>query len=57
MSVPKQDYNSMPLLAAPPQVGQRIAFKVGVVSCSHLQVKNESYQPSYCCSEGVLGLH
>ncbi|XP_005747351.1 coilin [Pundamilia nyererei] len=28
VSVPKQDYNSMPLLAAPPQVGQRIAFKL-----------------------------
>ncbi|XP_072225318.1 coilin [Leuresthes tenuis] len=27
-SVPKQDYNSMPLLAAPPQVGQKIAFKL-----------------------------
>ncbi|XP_053195094.1 coilin [Scomber japonicus] len=27
-SAPKQDYSSMPLLAAPPQVGQRIAFKL-----------------------------
>ncbi|KAM4531788.1 coilin [Odontesthes bonariensis] len=27
-SVPKQDYSSMPLLAAPPQVGQKIAFKL-----------------------------
>lgn len=25
---PKQDYSSMPLLAAPPQVGQKIAFKL-----------------------------
>ncbi|XP_062264870.1 coilin [Platichthys flesus] len=25
---PKQDYSSLPLLAAPPQVGQRIAFKL-----------------------------
>lgn len=25
---PKKDYSIMPLLAAPPQVGQRIAFKV-----------------------------
>ncbi|XP_035511494.1 coilin [Morone saxatilis] len=27
-SAPKQDYSSMPLLAAPPQVGQKIAFKL-----------------------------
>ncbi|XP_071330937.1 coilin [Trachinotus anak] len=27
-SVPKQDYSLMPLLAAPPQVGQKIAFKL-----------------------------
>ncbi|KAF7644516.1 hypothetical protein LDENG_00220900 [Lucifuga dentata] len=27
-STPKQDYSSMPLLAAPPQVGQKIAFKL-----------------------------
>ncbi|CAJ1076702.1 coilin [Xyrichtys novacula] len=27
-SVPKLDYSSMPLLAAPPQVGQKIAFKL-----------------------------
>uniref|UniRef100_A0A4W6FV73 Uncharacterized protein n=1 Tax=Lates calcarifer TaxID=8187 RepID=A0A4W6FV73_LATCA len=27
-SAPKLDYSSMPLLAAPPQVGQRIAFKL-----------------------------
>ncbi|XP_034450186.1 coilin [Hippoglossus hippoglossus] len=27
-SGPKQDYSSLPLLAAPPQVGQRIAFKL-----------------------------
>ncbi|KAM6966400.1 coilin [Tautogolabrus adspersus] len=27
-SVPKKDYSSMPLLAAPPQVGQKIAFKL-----------------------------
>ncbi|XP_030580805.1 coilin [Archocentrus centrarchus] len=27
-SVPKKDYSSMPLLAAPPQVGQSIAFKL-----------------------------
>ncbi|TKS92351.1 Coilin Sphere organelles protein SPH-1 [Collichthys lucidus] len=27
-SAPKQDYSTMPLLAAPPQVGQRIAFKL-----------------------------
>ncbi|XP_029014866.1 coilin [Betta splendens] len=27
-SVPTQDYSSMPLLAAPPQVGQKIAFKL-----------------------------
>ncbi|KAI3359412.1 hypothetical protein L3Q82_002916 [Scortum barcoo] len=28
VSAPKPDYNSMPLLAAPPQVGQKIAFKL-----------------------------
>lgn len=27
-SLPKTDYSSMPLLAAPPQVGQKIAFKL-----------------------------
>ncbi|KAJ8336081.1 hypothetical protein SKAU_G00394240, partial [Synaphobranchus kaupii] len=27
-SAPKRDYQSMPLLAAPPQVGQKIAFKL-----------------------------
>ncbi|KAM4634572.1 coilin isoform 3-T4 [Polymixia lowei] len=27
-TVPKRDYNAMPLLAAPPQVGQEIAFKL-----------------------------
>ncbi|XP_022595506.1 coilin [Seriola dumerili] len=27
-SAPKQDYSCMPLLAAPPQVGQKIAFKL-----------------------------
>lgn len=27
----------MPLLAAPPQVGQRIAFKVTLVQCHKLQ--------------------
>ncbi|XP_045930854.1 coilin [Micropterus dolomieu] len=27
-SAPKQDYSSMPLLAAPPQVGQKIVFKL-----------------------------
>ncbi|XP_075879790.1 coilin [Nelusetta ayraudi] len=27
-SAPKKDYSSMPLLAAPPKVGQRIAFKL-----------------------------
>uniref|UniRef100_A0A3Q3KLB9 Coilin p80 n=1 Tax=Mastacembelus armatus TaxID=205130 RepID=A0A3Q3KLB9_9TELE len=27
-SPPRQDYSSMPLLAAPPQVGQKIAFKL-----------------------------
>uniref|UniRef100_A0A8C6U9U9 Coilin p80 n=1 Tax=Neogobius melanostomus TaxID=47308 RepID=A0A8C6U9U9_9GOBI len=27
-SVPKPDYSTMPLLAAPPQVGQKIAFKL-----------------------------
>ncbi|XP_020507262.2 coilin [Labrus bergylta] len=27
-SVPKKDYSSMPLLAAPPQAGQKIAFKL-----------------------------
>ncbi|KAM9745780.1 coilin [Menidia menidia] len=26
--LPKQDYSSMPLLAAPPQVGRKIAFKI-----------------------------
>lgn len=29
-SAPKADYSSMPLLAGPPQVGQKIAFKVGL---------------------------
>ncbi|XP_040917651.1 coilin [Toxotes jaculatrix] len=36
-SAPKQDYSSMPLLAAPPQVGQKIAFKLLELS--------ESYTP------------
>lgn len=28
VDVPKRDYSMLPLLAAPPQVGERIAFKV-----------------------------
>lgn len=28
MEIPKKDYSALPLLAAPPQVGERIAFKV-----------------------------
>lgn len=28
VEVPKRDYSVLPLLAAPPQVGERIAFKV-----------------------------
>ncbi|NXS38558.1 COIL protein, partial [Pomatostomus ruficeps] len=27
VEIPKRDYNTLPLLAAPPQVGERIAFK------------------------------
>ncbi|NWI71599.1 COIL protein, partial [Todus mexicanus] len=27
LEVPKRDYNALPLLAAPPRVGERIAFK------------------------------
>jgi len=28
VEAPKRDYSVLPLLAAPPQVGERIAFKV-----------------------------
>ncbi|XP_068269347.1 coilin isoform X2 [Nyctibius grandis] len=31
MEVPKRDYSVLPLLAAPPQVGERIAFKEGKI--------------------------
>ncbi|NXO95883.1 COIL protein, partial [Certhia brachydactyla] len=37
LEVPKRDYSVLPLLAAPPQVGERIAFK-------HLEL-TENYSP------------
>ncbi|XP_021270351.1 coilin [Numida meleagris] len=41
VDVPKRDYSVLPLLAAPPQVGERIAFK-------RLEL-NENYSPEVSC--------
>ncbi|NXA92210.1 COIL protein, partial [Melanocharis versteri] len=39
VEIPKRDYSVLPLLAAPPQVGERIAFK--------LKIFCDNYEPSH----------
>uniref|UniRef100_A0A3Q0RWT3 Coilin p80 n=1 Tax=Amphilophus citrinellus TaxID=61819 RepID=A0A3Q0RWT3_AMPCI len=55
-SVPTKDYSSMPLLAAPPQVGQRIAFKLLELSENYTPEVSE-YKVSAVRSAAVTCTH
>ncbi|NXU01895.1 COIL protein, partial [Buphagus erythrorhynchus] len=43
VEIPKRDYSALPLLAAPPQVGERIAFKYSV----YLKIFCYNYEPRH----------